>query len=81
MKVNYKVGKKDRVYFSHFQGKDDFGIRDRYSDSTRTEEFDFGIDWMNSISAARWNHQWSPKLFSNVTATRSEYQFNTRALI
>lgn len=80
MKVNYKVGKKDRVYFSHFQGKDDFGIRDRYSDSTRTEEFDFGIDWMNSISAARWNHQWSPKLFSNITATRSEYQFNTRAL-
>ena len=79
-KINYKIGKKDRVYLSHFQGQDNFGIKDKYSDSTRTEEFDFGIDWMNSITALRWNHQWSPKLFSNVTLTRSLYNFNTRAV-
>ena len=35
---------------------------------------------MNSITALRWNHQWSPKLFSNATLTRSLYNFNTRAL-
>ena len=79
-KVNYKVGKKDRVYLSHFQGKDDFGLSSEFQDSNVTDFIDFGLDWENSITAARWNHQWSPKLFSNIMATRSVYNFNTRAI-
>ena len=83
-KVNYKLGQYDRFYLSHFQGKDDFGLRSRDTYENGTERYessiDFGLDWRNSITAARWNHQWSPKLFSNVTATRSQYVFNTRAI-
>ena len=83
-KVNYKLGQYDRFYFSHFQGKDDFGLKsnDIYESGTYRDEnsINFGLDWRNSITAARWNHQWSPKLFSNVTATRSQYNFNTRAV-
>ena len=83
-KVNYKLGQYDRFYFSHFQGKDDFGLKsdDVYESGTYRDEnsINFGLDWRNSITAARWNHQWSPKLFSNVTATRSQYNFNTRAV-
>ncbi len=83
-KVNYKLGQYDRFYLSHFQGKDDFGLKsdDIYESGTFREEnsINFGLDWRNSITAARWNHQWSPKLFSNVTATRSQYNFNTRAV-
>ena len=79
-KVNYKIGKKDRVYLSHFQGQDDFGLRSEYSDSGTVDNINFGLDWQNSITAARWNHQWSPKVFSNLTATRSVYNFNTRAI-
>ena len=77
-KVNWKIGSKDRVYLSHFQGKDDFGTKGRDDFDDYQAEFGFGLDWRNSITAARWNHQWSPKLFSNVTATRSIYNFNTR---
>jgi outer membrane receptor for ferrienterochelin and colicin len=77
-KVNWKIGEKDRVYLSHFQGKDDFGTKGRDDFDDYQAEFGFGLDWRNSITAARWNHQWSPKLFSNVTATRSVYNFNTR---
>ena len=83
-KVNYKLGQYDRFYLSHFQGKDDFGLRSRDTYENGTERYessiDFGLDWRNSITAARWNHQWSPKLFSNVTSTRSQYVFNTRAI-
>ena len=77
-KVNWKISDKDRVYLSHFQGKDDFGTKGRDEYEDYQAEFGFGLDWRNSITAARWNHQWSPKLFSNVTATRSVYNFNTR---
>lgn len=79
-KVNYKVGKNDRIYLSHFQGKDDFGISSEDQYDAYLTRMDVGLDWQNSISAARWNHQWSPKLFSNATLTRSEYKFNTRAI-
>ena len=36
-KVNYKLGQYDRFYLSHFQGKDDFGLRSRdtYENGTR----------------------------------------------
>ena len=77
-KVNWKISDKDRVYLSHFQGKDDFGTKGRDNYDDYQAEFGFGLDWRNAITAARWNHQWSPKLFSNVTATRSVYNFNTR---
>lgn len=79
-KVNYKVGPKDRLYLSHFGGQDNFGIRSKYETDDFEEAANFGLDWQNSITAARWNHQWSNKLFSNVTATRSLYNFNTRAI-
>lgn len=79
-KVNYKVGKNDRIYLSHFQGKDDFGLQSEDSFNGNTDKLNFGLDWQNSITAARWNHQWSPKLFSNAIATRSLYNFNTRAI-
>lgn len=77
-KANWKVTEKDRLYISHFQGKDDFGTKGKDDYEDYKSEFGFGLDWRNSITAARWNHQWSPKLFSNVTATRSVYNFNTR---
>lgn len=79
-KVNYRVGKRDRLYLSHFNGKDDFGLRSSFVDDGYESSFNFGLDWRNSITAARWNHQWSSKVFSNLTATRSVYNFNTRAI-
>lgn len=81
-KVNWKVNDRDRVFFSTFSGTDDFGFstHDTYDQSggqTVNTESDFGLDWVNSVQALRWNHEWQPKLFSNVTLTRSYYRFNT----
>lgn len=77
-KANFKLTKKDRVYLSHFHGKDDFGFRSEEKYDPYYSVLDLGVDWQNSISAVRWNHQWSGKLFSNLTLTKSTYNFNSQ---
>ena len=80
-KLNWRVGPRDRVYFSAFSGKDDFGV-----ESTETYDFDgvterstidLGLDWRNQIQALRWNREIGPRMFWNATATHSVYNFNT----
>ncbi|MFK7972324.1 MAG: TonB-dependent receptor [Bacteroidia bacterium] len=67
-KVNYDLGEKDRVFASGYFGKDVFGFND--------ESFDFGFDWGNATGTVRWNHIFNPRLFSNTTATFSDYRYN-----
>ena len=43
----------------------------------RREETTGGLNWGNKIMALRWNHQYSPKLFSNFTLNYSQYNFST----
>jgi len=76
-KVNWKVTDKDRIYFSAFSGKDDFGIDTKENYGQSSTSMDLGLDWANEIQALRWNHEWTPRLFSNTTFTHSEYLFNT----
>ena len=82
-KINWKVGPRDRIFFSAFNGKDDFGFKSNETrensglGETTVAESNFGLDWKNAVQALRWNHEWGPQLFSNVTLTRSFYQFNT----
>jgi len=76
-KVNWRIGAKDRIYLSTFQGLDDFGLKSKDSFNNSTEEIDLGLDWRNSVLALRWNHEWRADLFSNVTLMKSRYDFNT----
>ncbi|MCH1583359.1 MAG: TonB-dependent receptor [Flavobacteriales bacterium] len=76
-KVNWRLGDKDRLYLSTFQGLDDFGLRTKSTFNTSSEEFDLGLDWRNSVLALRWNHEWGANLFSNLTVMKSRYDFNT----
>ncbi len=81
VKINHKFSNKDRLYISGFFGRDK--AYDRYSDTyldemedIKTEYKDeFGLNWGNAIGAIRWNHLFTPKLFSNVTLTYSQYNF------
>ncbi len=78
-KINHKFSNKDRLYLSGFLGKDKAYSRykDSYVDVDRTTEYndEFGLNWGNAIAAARWNHVFTPKLFSNLTLTYSRYNF------
>ncbi|MBN31898.1 MAG: hypothetical protein CL845_07920 [Crocinitomicaceae bacterium] len=76
-KVNWRAGDRDRIYLSFFNGKDDFGLAATENSGVSQTSIDFTLDWFNSVAAARWNHEWLSKLFSNLTVTRSEYVFNT----
>ena len=76
-KVNWRIGDRDRVYFSMFNGKDDFGLNSTETVGPTSSTIDFGLDWKNAVTALRWNHEWGPRMFSNVMFTRSEYAFNT----
>ena len=76
-KLNWRIGDKDRLYFSAFKGEDDFGVASEENYGASSSSLDFGLDWKNAIQALRWNHEWGARLFSTTTLTRSLYEFNT----
>jgi len=79
-KINHRFSNADRLYLSFYGGKDKFYARDKYEDSFNGVETKYddeaGLKWGNFITAVRWNHLFSPKLFSNVTGTFSRYNFD-----
>jgi hypothetical protein len=72
-KVNWEIGEKDRIFLSGYFGRDLFGVNGDF--------FDFNFDWGNATGTLRWNHVFSPKLFSNTTFTYSDYQYNIENII
>ncbi len=80
-KMSYRFSEKDRVYLSYYQGNDFFigNFEESFEDESIDieESYEVELDWGNTISSLRWNHVFSPKLFSNTTLTYSKYQFNS----
>lgn len=70
-KVNYDLGKKDKIYLSGYFGKDRFYVNAKNGDS----DLNFGFEWGNATATARWNHQFSNKLFANTSLIFSNYRF------
>ncbi len=62
-KINYRVNENNRIFLSGYFGKDDFGFED------------FGTDWGNGTGTLRWNHLFSPRLFSNTTLLYSKFDY------
>lgn len=62
-KLNFQVGKNDKMYFSFYSG------RDRYIVGNG------GINWTNGAATFRWNHLISNKLFLNTTLAGSAYDY------
>lgn len=70
LKLNYRLGPKDRIFLSGYYGKDQFTF------GSKEDDFKVEMPWGNGIAAFRWNHQFSNKLFMNVITTFSDYQFS-----
>ncbi|GJM61815.1 TonB-dependent receptor [Persicobacter diffluens] len=70
-KFNFKLGDKDRLYFSGYFGRDK-GFGGTKSDY---EDFDLGLYWGNVLGTVRWNHLFNDRLFSNLSFNVSDYQF------
>lgn len=73
-KLNYRFSDKDRLYLSGYFGRDVFTYKNSDAD------FNVRIPWGNITSSLRWNHLFSDKMFMNMTAIFSDYQFAFEAL-
>ena len=74
-KINHTFSPNDRLFLSVYAGQDKFSSRQEISRNKIQEDQKFGMQWGNITSALRWNHVFSPRLFSNLTLTHSRYSF------
>ncbi len=81
-KINHKFSDRDRIYLSAYAGDDTFYFREESEyddpgfDSSYKDDYDANTGWGNITSMLRWNHVLSPKLFSNVSLTYSNYDLH-----
>ncbi|MBC7865132.1 MAG: TonB-dependent receptor, partial [Bacteroidia bacterium] len=61
-KFNYRINNKNQIFVSGYFGQDVFGAG-------------FKFNWGNSTGTFRWNHVFGEKLFLNLTAIYSNYQY------
>ncbi|GEP94377.1 carboxypeptidase-like regulatory domain-containing protein [Chitinophaga cymbidii] len=85
IKINHIFSPRDRIFLSAYGGEDKANIgRNMQFDSLNNEPkrykelMDFSLGWGNQAYALRWNHIFSPRLFSNVTLNYSQFLFDTR---
>ncbi|RFM27375.1 TonB-dependent receptor [Deminuibacter soli] len=64
-KLNFNLGKNDRLYVSGYFGRDKLGFNNV-----------FGLTWGNATGTVRWNHNFGSKLFVNTSAIFSNYNYN-----
>jgi hypothetical protein len=62
-KANYTFGNNDRIYLSAYLGNDLYG----------NDQASFGYG--NATYTLRWNHIYSPRLFSNLSLIRNKYDY------
>ncbi len=65
LKINHQINDNNRLFLSAYLGRDNFGQKG-------SSEAGFG----NKTFTLRWNHLFSPQLFSNTTAIISKYDYS-----
>jgi hypothetical protein len=70
-KVNYDLGKKDKLYLSGYFGRDKFYASEKGPDT----DSENGLDWGNTTATLRWNHLFGQKLFANTSVIASNFNF------
>ncbi|MDX2172094.1 MAG: TonB-dependent receptor [Bacteroidota bacterium] len=73
-KFNYILNDKNRIFLSGYYGKDRFSFTDNESN------FKTKIPWGNASACLRWNHIYNTKLFANMSASFTNYDFSFSAL-
>jgi outer membrane receptor for ferrienterochelin and colicin len=73
-KVNWIISPRNRIYLSHYQGRDGYFMKSK--DSLYTDSYFFR--WGNSTTVIRWNLSISPQIFMNTSVYRSLYRFGER---
>jgi hypothetical protein len=66
-KLNFVLGKKDRLYLSGYFGRDNMKFGNL-----------FGLTWGNATGTLRWNHMFGPRLFTNTSLIFSNYNYKIK---
>jgi hypothetical protein len=69
-KFNYTINDKNRVFLSGYYG------RDKFVYNSGEDDFKALIPWGNASGCLRWNHIYNSKLFSNLSAVFTNYDFS-----
>ncbi|MBC7937787.1 MAG: TonB-dependent receptor, partial [Rhizobacter sp.] len=64
-KMNYSLGKKDKLFISGYFGNDHLKSGDA-----------FGLTWGNATGTIRWNHIYNNKVFSNTSLIYSNFKYD-----
>lgn len=75
-KYNHIIDDKNRLYVSGYFGKDKFYVREKDDEYLAKTNF----NWGNATATARWNHIYSPKVFSNTSLIFTNYKFEINYL-
>jgi len=75
-KANLYITGKDHLYVSGYFGNDKFSAKDKYDEGNSKSIYEAALKWGNATAMMRWNHEFSRKLFSNLTINYSRYQFD-----
>jgi outer membrane receptor for ferrienterochelin and colicin len=82
-KVNYRIGDRDRAYFSYYRGRDVTDVADRnkseYRESRTTDKTAQDLHWGNTLYQMRWNHIFTPRLFANVSVGYNRFRLSDLA--
>jgi len=81
-KINHKISDKDRLYLSAYMGDDVLSTKFKSNESydndgsklTTSENINF--NWGNIVTALRWNHIITNKLFMNATTSYTRYRYD-----
>ena len=82
-KINHRFSANDHIYLSAYMGDDKYSSQFRQESRYTAQKIDYlrdyrtdnGLKWGNSAAALRWNHIFTPKLFSNTMLSYSRYRF------
>ena len=75
-KLNWKISDKDRIYLSLYGGDDGVYVKYRLREYVDDESMKVKWKWGNKITALRWNHIISPRLFMDASVNYTQYRHN-----
>lgn len=74
-KINHKLSQNDRIFFSFYSGNDKVEIKNELKTTSTNQKNAKSVKWGNTLAALRWNHIFSSKLFSNLTLSYTNYNY------
>lgn len=75
VKVNHKFSDRDRLYLSYYSGDDEIYFSINEADTKDySRDSKLGWKWGNIVTAARWNHVITPKMFLDASVNYTQYR-------